>query len=61
MKEKAGFRSELQNIREVFGTKNLLSVKDVCEYTGCCFRTAKRRFTFTNGKITQSEFARQLV
>lgn len=61
MKEKAGFRAELQNIRERFGEKNLLSKKDVCDYTGSCFRTVNKRFKFTNGKITQNELARQLI
>lgn len=62
MKEKAGYRSELEKIKKQFGDNNLLSKKDVCDYTGCCYRTVIRHFSFnSNGKITQTELARQLV
>ena len=61
MREKEGFRTELENIRSVFGEKWMLSKADVQRYTGLCYRSVCKRFKFNEGKITQADLARQLL
>ena len=60
MREKDGYREQLELILTQTG-KNLLTLKDVREFTGIKDnRTLKKRFSFTNGYISATTLAKEL-
>ena len=61
MREKDGYRERLASILEFSAGKNLLSLKEVREYTGIKDnRTLKKRYEFCDGYISASDLARQI-
>jgi hypothetical protein len=58
--ENAYYRDNLERVLARFPGKELLSIKDVCEFTGLNFRTAKKRFPFTDKHITAATLSRCL-
>lgn len=60
MREKEGFRDNLERLNEVFPTHDLLSIKDVTQFTGRSRDVVKRLFTFKSGYISKVELARAL-
>lgn len=62
MREKQGYREQLACILTFTEGKNLLSLKDVREFTGVKDnRTLKKRYSFENGYISASELAKQMI
>jgi len=58
MRERAGYRENLQDILEFFGGRRLLSVRDVCAYTGIKdYRTAQKKFPFSENRISACTLA----
>ena len=60
MQEKEGFYKNLERLNEVFPTRDLLSIKDVTQFTGRSRDVVKRLFTFKSGYISKVELARAL-
>ena len=60
MREKEGFRPELEKIREAYGDRQWLKIKDVCAYLGLCRNTVAKRYPDVIRKrgCTQVELAR---
>lgn len=62
LREKQGYREQLACILTFTEGKNLLSLKDVREFTGVKDnRTLKKRYSFENGYISASELAKQMT
>lgn len=61
-KEIAAYRDNLEDLLSFFGGKRILSVQDVCRYTGRDHRWVKSRFQMTakNG-ISVPTLARKLA
>ena len=59
-REKECFRDNIERISERFKGKELLSVRDVSQYTGMDRRTVKKRFEFTDNYISVVKLARGL-
>lgn len=60
-RELPGYRENLEDILSFTGGKRLLSVGDLCRYTGITdHRTAKRHFPVENGYISAVVLARCL-
>lgn len=62
MREKEGYRPALEMIRERYGDRQWLRVKDVAEYMGLCYNTVKKRYPriIEQRGCTQTELARML-
>jgi hypothetical protein len=61
MKEKDGYRENLEQILTFSNGKSLLSLKDVRAYTGIKDnRTLKKRYPFVAGYISATELARAM-
>lgn len=60
-RENETYRAELEQIRKVFGMKNMLTVTDVANYTGRSRNWVRQRFGI-NGKdgITAVKLAHEL-
>ena len=60
MREKEGFRPQLERIREQYGPQEWLKIKDVCEYMGLCRNTVAKRYPqiIKQRGCTQVELAR---
>ena len=62
MKEKNGYREQLECILSYTNGRQLLSLKDVRGYTGIKDnRTLKKRYSFNNGFISAAELARAMT
>lgn len=62
MREKDGFREQLECILNFSNGRNLLSLKDVRQFTGLKDnRTLKKRFPFKDGYISACELARAMI
>jgi hypothetical protein len=59
-REKEGYRDNLERIKEVFTDKEMLSISDVVRFTGMCYRSVMKRFTFKNKYISVADLARQM-
>lgn len=60
-KEPESYRLHRAELVETFGDKQLLTIKDVCDYTKIRDqRTAKKRFNISSNGITQVDFALRL-
>lgn len=60
-KEPDSYRLHRAELVEKFGDKQLLTIKDVCNYTQLRDqRTAKKRFNLSSNGITQVDFALRL-
>lgn len=61
MRTKADYIDNLQRIKEMFPSKELLTIGDVKRFTGIADnRTAKRRFPFRENAISVATLARCL-
>ncbi len=59
--EKAGYRENLERIKERFPTKEILRPGEVAEFLGVSKRTVYRMFTFSQiGYISVASLARQI-
>lgn len=57
-RERRGYRENLQDVLEFFHGKRLLTVAEVKAYTGLAdYRTIKRRFPFTENRISAATLA----
>ncbi len=62
MREKDGYRENLEQILTFSNGKSLLSLKDVRAFTGIKDnRTLKKRYTFTAGYISATDLARAMT
>lgn len=61
MKEKDGYREQLQSVLEFTNGTHLLSVKDVMQFTGRSRATVSKLFEFNKGYISAEMLARQLI
>lgn len=59
-REKEYYRDNLERITERFPNRELLTVKDVCSFTGLCYNTVRKRYPFKNNYITAATLARCL-
>lgn len=59
-KDREGFKDNMERLNEVFPTHDLLSIKDVTQFTGRSRDVVKRLFTFKSGYISKVELARAL-
>jgi len=59
--ERIDYRPILEDLSRTFGSKKLLTITDVCAYTGVCNKTAKRRYGITKAGITTVALARKLA
>ena len=60
LKDCEGFRDNMERLNEVFPTRDLLSIKDVTQFTGRGRDVVKRLFAFKSGYISKVEVARTL-
>ena len=60
MREKAGYRDNLERIVERFPDKELLTKKDVAEFCGVDRRRVGKLFPFKNNLISVATLAREL-
>ena len=65
-REKEGYRDQLESILQAFPNGEVLSVLDVCKYTGLDHRTVAKRYPFSIGldgkkTITRTMLARSMV
>ena len=60
MREKAGYRDNLERIKDRFPDKELLSKKDVAEFCGIRYETVVKMFPFKNNYISCATLAREL-
>lgn len=61
MSEHIDYRNNLEQVLAFSGGKQLLSITDVRRFTGIVDpRTVKKRFPFTDGKISAATLARCL-
>jgi len=61
-REKESFRDVLERIYEKTGGKEMLSQKDVREFTGLSRNTVKKYITFNSfGFVAAADLARQLL
>ena len=62
MKEKEGYREQLEQILSFSNGNSMLSLKDVRAFTGIKDnRTLKKRYSFNNGYISASQLAKQMI
>lgn len=62
MREKDGYRENLEQILSFSNGKNLLTLKDVRELTGIKDnRTLKKRYPFSEGYISATDLARAMT
>ena len=62
MREKDGYREQLEQILAYSGGKVVLTLKDVRGLTGVKDnRTLKKRYRFNNGVISASQLARDML
>lgn len=62
MREKDGYRENLEQILTFSNGKNLLTLKDVRELTGIKDnRTLKKRYPFSEGYISATDLARAMT
>lgn len=62
MREKDGYREQLEQILAYSDGKVVLTLKDVRGLTGVKDnRTLKKRYRFNNGVISASELAKQMI
>ena len=62
MKEKQGYREQLECILDFTNGNQMMSLKEARDFTGIKDnRTLKKRFAFENGYISVSVLARQLI
>lgn len=62
MREKDGYRENLEQILTFSNGKSLLSLKDVRELTGIKDnRTLKKRYPFSEGYISATDLARAMT
>jgi len=54
------YRDNLESLREYFGSKHLLSTKDVARYCGISAPTARSRFEIGSNGISLPTLARKL-
>jgi len=60
-REKEGFRDNLERLDAFFPGKEMLTVKDVARFEGCCRQTASRRYRYNAHKlISKADYARQI-
>lgn len=61
MNEKA-YQTNLQRLDELFPSREMLSIQDVCRITGHARRTCLRRYRFDRNKeVSKADFARQMT
>lgn len=61
MREKDGYRENLEQILTFSNGRSLLSLKDVRDYTGIKDnRTLKKRYSFNNGFISAAQLAKEM-
>jgi len=61
MREKNGYREQLECILTYTNGRQLLSLKDVRGFTGIKDnRTLKKRYSFNNGFISASQLAKEM-
>lgn len=58
--EKKAYLDNLSDILVFTHDKRVLTIKDVCEYTGLSRNTVKKRFPFRNNTISAPTLAREL-
>ena len=59
-REKEGYRDNLERIKSYFPDKEMLTNKDVQNFTGMCYRSVRKRFAFTKGYVSTADLARQM-
>ena len=59
-REKPNFRDQLERIDKAFPGKEILSRKDVAQFTGICYSNINKHFKLNRGLITKVELARQM-
>ncbi|MBQ2663142.1 MAG: hypothetical protein IJH36_03160 [Clostridia bacterium] len=59
-REKPSYRDNLERIKEMFPTKELLRVGEVVEFTGLSRWTVRKMFEFNNGYISVAKLARAI-
>lgn len=59
-REKESYRDNLTEILKFTGGRQVLSIKEVSQYTGLAVNTVKKRFEFTNRSISAPKLARAL-
>ena len=60
MREKPDYRDNLEDILSFFNGARMLTGLQVAKYTGMCFNTVKKRFSFRDGYISAITLAREM-
>lgn len=63
MREKEGYRDNLQRLNEAFPDKEMLAIGEVADYLGISRDTVRRRLKFNDAtkRITKPDLARQIT
>lgn len=59
-REKENFRDQLERLDKAFPEKEILSRKEVSQFTGIYYGSVPKYFILKKGKITKVELARQM-
>ena len=59
-REKESYRDNVERIKEVYPTKELLIAKEVADFVGLDFRTVKKMYKFNGKYISVASLARQM-
>lgn len=59
-REKPSYRDNIERIKEMFPTKELLRVGEVAQFTGLSRWTVTKLFEFTDGYISVAKLARAM-
>ena len=60
MREKEGYRDNIERIKAIFPNKELLNISEVAHFCGVDKRTTKALFPFKNNFISVATLAREL-
>lgn len=59
-REKEAYRDNVERLKEMFPSKELLNIKDVIAFTGASRKTVAKRYPFKDGWITIATLARAM-
>lgn len=59
-REKADYRDNLEDILSFTNGARMMTTMQVAKYTGMCFNTVKKRFSFNDGYISTMTLAREM-
>ncbi len=62
MREKDGYRLNIELLNQRFPEKDMLNIREVMEFTGCSYNTVRKHIRFAAmGMVTKADLARQIT